>query len=316
MSDLPVVDPYGGLREQWPVAVLNGASQRSNIVFRKPAIRAMPVIDQKTFPDAAHFEICGFDELCSCAYAVGYIDDAPGTLAKVLADARSLGYNPATGSNTAELLKLAARQGWDCYEDDTASGDLDQKLLAAGQVGLAALNTAYGSGALWDTLHPRTAADTGRTIGHYEGIGAVNGGSYQMNPAKEESLDQEAAWKTFEGVLGRNADPASFAWALGVARMSHTDLLWAMINGPEYKASGGLLGWMARTDAELAAIKAELALDEAQLAKVAAAGQAAVDQHVGDATAAVARLQAEMAEIAAAASGVTASTPPPAAPAP
>lgn len=126
---------------------------------------------------------------------------------------------------------------------------------------------------------------------------SLPGGS--MDAAKEESLDQECAWKTHESVLGRIPNGDEFAWALGEARKSHIAFLWEVINGSEFKAGGGLLGVIARQGAQIAALTAEVELLKAGSgATVNQAGEDAQNAHI-------AAVQAAMAQIAAAATGAT-----------
>jgi hypothetical protein len=121
-------------------------------------------------------------------------------------------------------------------------------------------------------------------------------GVYEMTPDKEESLDQECAWKTHESVLGRIPNDKEFAWALGESRKSHIAFLWEVIGGAEFSTGGGLLGAFARQQAELNALKAELeSLKAGITATVDSAGEAAQNAHI-------AAVQAQMAAIAKAAS--------------
>jgi len=262
VAEQTTIDPYGGFEEEWSIDLLNSASQNATIAFTMPAVRPMPQLNQITFPDAAHDEICGFDCLCCAAYAVGVVDDYVGSLHAVLADARRLGYDPNRGSDLDELMGLAQRQGWSVEPVTGRAGDVAAQLVATGRVGLTALTTTYGTGANWNVLHPQA----GGRIGHWEGVGAVNAtstGGSDMDPAKEETLNQLVAWQIYEAVLGRIADKDGFAWALGVARKSYTDLLWAVVNGDEYKATGGLLGRLAAMEARIDALAQLVARDDA-----------------------------------------------------
>ncbi len=111
----------------------------------------------------------------------------------------------------------------------------------------------------------------------YRGITLDTGvhpkGDEDMNPAKEESLDQAFAWEAFQGVLGRIADGQSFAWALGEARKSHSQLLWEIIQGTEFADptnGGGLLGRLARLEATMGSLLSRLSAVEQQEAAEAA----------------------------------------------
>jgi hypothetical protein len=286
--DEPTIDPYGGFQESWPSDLLDASSQRSNLVFTDRVVRSMPRIDQITFPDAAHFEICGYDIIACCAYSTGHTDDAVGTLRDLLADGRYLGYHPERGSNTTQLATLCGRRGWPVTQDISPAGQLGLRLEATHQVACMALNTHYGTGSLWNVLHP----EAGGNVGHYEGGGDVTGG-YVVDAAKEEGMAQKDAWTIFEGVLGRIADPDSFAWALGQARVNPVTLLWAVIQGEEFTKGGGLLGRIASLQAQVDALKAGLTG-----ATVDSAGEAAQNAHMAAVDAAVQAINAKFGGIA------------------
>jgi hypothetical protein len=117
-------------------------------------------------------------------------------------------------------------------------------------------------------------------------------GGTSMDPAKEESMDQAYVWELFEGVLGRMADAGGFAWGLGVARKSHTDLLWAVINGTEYQKTGGRLGIIARQQAQIDVLTSKV--DAAAQAEAAEAGDSALKDHLAAIDAAVKDVQAHL----------------------
>ncbi|GAC1585237.1 MAG: hypothetical protein NVS3B24_24310 [Candidatus Dormibacteria bacterium] len=167
----PTVNPYHGWREQWSLSLLNEAGQRQTIAFVGRVVRDTPNRDQKTYPDVAHNELCGYVAMACCAYAVGLINDVDAGIAELLADARSIGLDPARGAWLSWLTTLAARRGWPVETLWEQAGDLDVSLALAGRVGITLLNTAYGLGAQWDDLHPAV----GGPIGHWEAIGALSG---------------------------------------------------------------------------------------------------------------------------------------------
>jgi hypothetical protein len=119
-----------------------------------------------------------------------------------------------------------------------------------------------------------------------------------MNAAKEESLDQETAWKSHHNILGRTPNADEFAWALGVARTSHTDLLWAIVNGDEFKKTGGLVGLVLAQGAQIAQLTAQVAtiIGQHGIDAVVSAGEDAQNAHI-------AAVQAAMAAISQAAAG-------------
>jgi hypothetical protein len=284
-----VVDPYGGYREHWTVALLDAASQGAGVVFDTPAVRQMPAANQILLDDRAHFEACGPTCLAAGAYAVGHIES--GAVTSTAIDAcRFLGDDAvaAGGTSTSQLLSYARHRGWPVHEDDRKAGTLALALLQTGQVGVSALDTAYGSGASWNVLHPQA----GGSIGHWEGFGAVDGpGGSDMDPNIEETLRQFAAWETFVTALGRLADPGGFSWLLGEIRAKgYAPSLWDVLAGKEYKGSGGLLGRLDRQQAQIDALTKQLATDE-QAAKIAAAAEDALQKHVDDLSAAVASLR-------------------------
>jgi hypothetical protein len=178
MTQLPDVDPYGGYREGWTQDVLNAASQDAGIVFDHPVVRAAPLTNQITLPTIAHFEACGPTAMAICAYACGLINDPAGN---AVAGCNFLGAASvaASGTGTGQLLSWAANQGWKVHQDNRPAGDLDVFLLNNGLIGTSALDTAYGTGASWNTLHPAA----GGRIGHWEVFGAVSG-----PPVQEENL--------------------------------------------------------------------------------------------------------------------------------
>lgn len=191
------VDPYGGCEEDWPQAVLNAASQGATLAFLEPPAtqRPMPQVNQIVFPDAAHYEICGPDTLACGAVAVGHVADASSTLAELLADFRAQGWNPNNGSNLKQLMTLAQRRGWGVEALTGPAGDVAAQLTAQGRVGLTALNTAYGSGALWNSLHPQA----GGRVGHWEGIGAVNA-AYVEDPMADPTVQLNCFRIAFEAL--------------------------------------------------------------------------------------------------------------------
>jgi hypothetical protein len=113
-----------------------------------------------------------------------------------------------------------------------------------------------------------------------------------MDPAKEESIDQAFVWQLFEDVLGRMADAGGFAWGLGVARKSHTDLLWQVIAGDEYKKTGGRLGMIANLQAQVDILTSKV--DAAAKAEATEAGDAATQAHLAAIDAAVKDVQAHL----------------------
>lgn len=232
------IDPYGGFQEEWSVDVLNTASQDATIAFTHKAIRPMPRVNQITFPDAAHFEICGFDVLSCCAYAVGYIEDVAETLRVVLADARSLGYDPGKGSDKGELMTLAARRGWDVVSVPGHAGDVAQQLATQDQVGLTALNTAYGTGAQWNVLHPAAQGN----VGHWEGIGAVLTPPAAPPEDVEMTMDH-ARLHVFEWyvVLDKRVPQQSEVdyWAERLTKENIEAVYTDFINSPEIAAKRG-----------------------------------------------------------------------------
>jgi hypothetical protein len=173
---LNIVDPYGGLRESWTVEVLNAASQEAGIVFEKPVIRQAPAVNQISLPTVAHYESCGPTAMAICAYAVGYID-APAVNAVSACDWLGAEQIARSGTGTQQLLSWARNQGWAVHEDDRAAGDLDADLRAKGLIGISALDTAYGTGNLWNTLHPQA----GGRIGHWEVFGAVDAPAQEVD---------------------------------------------------------------------------------------------------------------------------------------
>lgn len=171
------IDPYGGCEEDWPQSVLNAASQGATLAFlTPPALRPTPQVNQIVFPDLAHYEICGPDTLACTAAACGHVGSAVDTLHELLADFRAQRWSdgsrwdPNRGSNLPQLGALAERRGWPVERLYGPAGDVAASLAQQGRVGITALNTAYGSGALWNSLHPQA----GGRVGHWEAIGAVN----------------------------------------------------------------------------------------------------------------------------------------------
>jgi hypothetical protein len=278
------IDPYGGLRERWTVGLLDEASQGAGIVFDKPAIRPMPATNQIDLVTRAHFEACGPTTLAAGAVSVGYI-----TLGQVVDAAvdgcRWLGEDSVAknGTGTKQLLNYARHRGWAVHEDDRRAGTLALDLVGSGHIGISALQTAYGTGASWNTLHPQASGH----IGHWEGFGAVDGPLTEgtMDPAREESWNTWAAWEMFVELYRRVGDKDSFPWLLGLVRSDGpANALWKLLAMPEYvdpQKGGGEIGEIARLRAELDALKAEFMTDE-QAEKVAAAGQAAWRKHVDD----------------------------------
>lgn len=130
----------------------------------------------------------------------------------------------------------------------------------------------------------------------YRGITLDTGitplGGTTMDPAKEESIDQAFVWQLFEDVLGRMADAGGFAWGLGVARKSHTDLLWQVIAGDEYKKTGGRLGMIANLQAQVDILTSKV--DAAAKAEATEAGDAATQAHLAAIDAAVKDVQAHL----------------------
>jgi len=100
-----------------------------------------------------------------------------------------------------------------------------------------------------------------------------------MTPDKEASVDEAYTWMVYADVLGRIADKDGYAWALGEARKSHSNLLWEVINGKEYMSNGGLLGIIAQQQAKIDALTARLSQDEQNTVHQAgaAASQAVID---------------------------------------
>jgi hypothetical protein len=191
------VDPYGGLEEDWPQSVLNAASQKATLAFLEPpaAQRPMPQINQIVFPDSAHLEICGPDTLACGAVAVGHVTSAIDTLHELLADFRAQGWNPNNGSDLDQLLTIARRRGWAVEPLYGPAGDISAQLAAQGRIGLTALNTAYGSGALWNSLHPQA----GGRVGHWEGIGAVDA-AYVEDPMADPTVQLNCFRIAFEAL--------------------------------------------------------------------------------------------------------------------
>jgi hypothetical protein len=193
MSDDAVIDPYGGLRESWSKEVLDAASQDAGIVFDHPVARAALPVNQIALPSVAHFEACGPTAMAVCAAACGLITDP---VANILAALNFLGAASvaASGTGTQQLLSWAANQGWKVHQDNRPAGDLDEALAASGLIGISALDTAYGTGPLWNTLHPQQ----GGGIGHWETVGCLVPAAAPeedvMTPAQLLNVKRIAVW--------------------------------------------------------------------------------------------------------------------------
>jgi hypothetical protein len=312
VSTESAIDPYGGYRECWTVALLNAASQGAGLVFDTPAVRPMPATNQIAIPDKAHFESCGPTALAAAAYGCGHIADSEIVPSAVdgcqwLGDASVA----SGGTGTAQLLIYARHRGWPVHEDDRKAGDLALALAQSGHIGLSALNTAYGTGCSWNILHPQQ----GGGIGHWEGFGAVDGPVvevYDMNAAREDEWNTWGTWLTFAEVLRRVGDKDGFAWMLSEIR-SHgpATTLWKVLAGPEASSAtlgGGEAAELVRLRAELDALKAEIATDE-QAARATAAGADAVSVHLDLVASAVTAFQSHIAQTTTVTTSSTTPTP-------
>jgi hypothetical protein len=259
-----ILDPYHGLRESWSAELLNAASQSppSGIVFDHAVVRQAPATNQIALPDRAHLEACGPVAMAISAYACGLIDDP---VAAAIRGCAWIGDDTVAkfGTDTAQLIGWAAHEGWPVHADNRPAGELDADWAAHGLIGVMALDTAYGTGALWNTLHPQAQ---GR-IGHWEVGGNVNAtmGGYAMDAAKETSLDQFDAWVAFVLIMGRQMDSPTFNWGDSVTTKTPSQLIWDLLQSPEFTDpvnGGGLLGHIARQDAALAHLTAQLSADE------------------------------------------------------
>lgn len=230
-----VIDPYGGFVEVWSTDVLNGASQQPSATLALPGkvIRPSPRINQITFPDADHYEICGFDCLVCGAYAVGLIDDPIAELHAVLADARFLKYNPGKGSDLPELARLAQRRGWNVINVPGRSGSIATQLEAQCMIGLTALNTHYGTGLQWNVLHPQT----GGNVGHWECIGATTAAA---PPEDDDAMTLDHArlhameWYTWRRPQQSEVD----YWAVRLTKENPEAVRSDFLNSDEAKAHG------------------------------------------------------------------------------
>jgi hypothetical protein len=248
----------------------------------------MPATNQILIPSKSHLESCGPVCLAAGAAAVGHI--GLGDVVNAAVDCcRFLGEDSVArnGTGTGQLLTYAQHRGWAVHEDNRPAGTLALDLIGSGHIGLSALNTAYGTGSEWNTLHPQA----GGRIGHWEGFGAVDGPLAEgaMDPARENDWNTWAAWEMFVELFRRVGDKDSFPWVLGMVRdQGPACALWKLIAMPEYndpQKGGGEAGEIVRLRAELDALKAEIANAE-QAEKVAEAGQTAWQKHIDDLVAA------------------------------
>jgi hypothetical protein len=263
-----VVDPYGGYREIWSTDILNAASQSppAGIVFDHPVVRQAPATNQIALQDKAHFEACGCVAIAIAAYACGLIDDP---VAAAIDACRFIGDDTVAkfGTDTAQLVGYAEHRGWSVRVDNRPAGELHADWAAKGLVGVMALDTAYGTGDLWNTLHPQAQ---GR-IGHWEVGGNVNATGDAMTDDQFTQLCGWGAFTQFVVHLGRPPEtvPVWQARADRIKEIGFTNSMWELTGG-EGRQSGGLLGKVAGLDARVIAV-------EQHLASITAAGGAAYD---------------------------------------